>query len=132
MVTTTEEARKTLKKLRQLLAHIKESWVFAEGQKDRRALERLGCTRVLTISGNLHSACEKVRGKAEEVVVLTDLDRRGDELAKLARGELERYSIRAELETRRKLAGILKLRYFEDADRKYEELMEEMKDKRIE
>ncbi|MFH1393952.1 MAG: toprim domain-containing protein [Candidatus Micrarchaeota archaeon] len=131
MVRTTEEAQNTLKKLRKLLSHIKEGWVFAEGLRDRRALERLGCMNVLTISGNLKSSCEKVRGKTDEVIVLTDLDRRGDELARKAKEELEGLSIRADLETRKKLAGILRLKYFEEAARKYEELMEKMREKRI-
>jgi len=132
VVTTTEEAQKTLKKLRQLLGHVKNSWVFVEGKRDKEALGKLGAANVLTISGNLRLSCKEVQGKTEEVVVLTDLDRRGDELAKKAKEELESLSIRADLETRKKLAGILKLKYFEEAARKYDELMEKMIEMRIE
>lgn len=125
----TEEAGNALKRLGRLMQRIRDGWVFVEGRRDKEALEKLGCTKVLTISGTLRSACAKLEGKADSVVVLTDLDRRGDELARLAAQELEGCSIAADLETRKKLAGILRLRYFEDAKRKHDKLMEDIGEK---
>jgi 5S rRNA maturation endonuclease (ribonuclease M5) len=114
-----------LKRLRKLLGQLRGGWVFVEGIRDRHALEKLGITNILTISGNLRQSCRRLDGKAERVYVLTDLDRRGDELAKAARDELEALSIRADLEMRKKLAHTLRIRYFEDAKRAYDELIEE-------
>lgn len=132
MVRATEEAEKNHKQLQRLLEKLKQSWIFVEGKKDKQALRAFECENVLTISGNLLLSCNQVQGKTDEVVILTDLDRRGEELAKKAKQELEGCSIRAEIETRKKLAGILKLRYFEDIKRKYDEFMEKMKELRLE
>lgn len=117
------EIKDRLKRLRKLLGQLKDSWVFVEGKKDKQALEKLGIKNVLTISGNLRLSCDKV--KTERVFVLTDLDRRGDELARAARDELEARSIKADLEVRKMLAHTLRIRYFEDAKRAYDELIEE-------
>ena len=115
------------KKLAIIMNELKENIVFVEGKKDREALSDLGVTNVLTISGNLRATCESVRmptNKAK-IIVLTDLDRRGDELAKLAVGELERYGINANIEYRKILGGLLNLRHFEDINRKYLKFIEE-------
>jgi 5S rRNA maturation endonuclease (ribonuclease M5) len=118
------EADEKLEKLGKLLAELEGRWIFVEGQKDKKALARLGYVNVLTISGNLRQSCERLNGQASSVVVLTDLDRRGDELAKKAREELEACSIRAEIDLRRRLAYLLNIRHFEDAERGYERLRE--------
>lgn len=113
-----------MKKLETLLEKLRGEWVFVEGIRDRNALRKLGFRNILTISGNLRQSCRKV--EAEKVFVLTDLDRRGDQLAALARNELESNSIRADLEARKKLAFLLRIRFFEDAFRAYEELKGEI------
>ncbi len=69
--------------------------------------------------------CESLSGEERDVVIVTDLDRRGNEMAREAREELERYSVRADCETRVLLARILKIKYFEDVKRGYDEFMEE-------
>lgn len=109
-----------MKKLEIILEKLKGKWIFVEGLKDKVALKKLGLTNILTISGNLRQSCRKV--EAEKVFVLTDLDRRGDQLAKMAVDELESNSIRADLEARKKLAFLLRIKFFEDAYRAYEEL----------
>jgi 5S rRNA maturation endonuclease (ribonuclease M5) len=118
------EANEKLEKLGKLLAELEGRWIFVEGLKDKKALSRLGFANVLTISGNLRQSCERLRGQASKVVVLTDLDRRGDELAIKAREELEACSIRAEIDIRRRLAYLLNIRHFEDAERGYVRLRE--------
>ncbi|MBU0533093.1 hypothetical protein KKB44_06390 [Candidatus Micrarchaeota archaeon] len=117
------EIKDRLKRLGKLLERLKEGYVFVEGKKDKKALEKLGITNVLTISGNLRLSCDKV--EKGTVVVLTDLDRRGDELAVAAKDELERHSISVDLETRKMLAHTLRIRYFEDVKRAYDELIKE-------
>ncbi len=120
------------KKLAIIMNELKENIVFAEGKKDREALSGLGVTSVFTISGNLRATCESVRIQANKtkIIVLTDLDRRGDELAKQAVGELERYGINANIEYRKILGGLLNLRHFEDINRKYLKFIEEEKNNR--
>ncbi len=114
--------------MKQILEQIREHYVFVEGLRDKRAMQALGCLEVLTIAGNLTISCDKVQmlSEANETIfVLTDLDRSGNELAILARDELESRSIKADISTRRTLGRILNIRNFEDAKRGYDELIKE-------
>lgn len=123
----SEQKKQVRKQLEKLLEEIGTGVIFVEGQRDLVALENLGCKDVLTISGNLRYSCEIVKNRGvKSVVVLTDLDKRGDELAEEARKELERYSIKTNLKIRRKLARLLDLKQFENAYRKYEEVWNEV------
>lgn len=115
-----------LKNLKKILQELRETWVFVEGKKDKEALAKFKIKNVLTISGNLRISCNKVKDVTENVIILTDLDRRGNELAIRAREELERYSVKADTETRKHLAGILDLRCFEDMERKHVKFMEKI------
>ena len=116
-----------MKMLEKLLEQLRDDWVFVEGKRDKEALAALGCSRVLTISGNLRLSCDRLesQGKVERVFVLTDLDRRGHQLADAARGELEARSIKADLMVRKSLGRILKIKHFEDMKRRYDEMKEE-------
>jgi 5S rRNA maturation endonuclease (ribonuclease M5) len=120
-----DRLKQRLKRLGRILSELRQGRVFVEGRKDKAALERLGCTRVKTISGNLRKSCAELDEDVGEVIVLTDLDRRGDELLLAAKAELEAASKTADTETRRRLAGILRLRNFEDAYRKYEKFVKD-------
>ena len=119
------EANVKLERLGRLMADLEGRWIFVEGLRDKSALKGLGFEKILTISGNLTQSCDRLQGKADEVVVLTDLDRRGDELAKRAKDELEARSIKADIGTRIRFARLLGIRYFEDAERGYERLKQE-------
>jgi len=123
-----ETIAKQLKALERILSDLRESWLFVEGKKDKVALGQLGCTKILTISGNLRRSCETLGADVEKVIILTDLDRRGDQLLLAAKDELEGCSKIADIETRRRLAGILGLRCFEDIGRKYDDFMEMAKE----
>lgn len=126
MPEVSVEIKKRLKKLTKLLKKLESGWIFVEGKRDKEALERLGLRRILTISGNLNMNVRRLSDeKADVVFVLTDLDRRGEKLAFKAKDELEACSIRADLEMRRDLAHMLKIRNFEDAKRAYDKLKEE-------
>ncbi len=120
-----DEKQERLKAANKLISRLKGEWLVVEGQRDKKALQKLGMKKILTISGNLRKSVSALKGKAERVYVLTDLDRRGEQLARLAKDELEANSIRADLEARKRLAGIFRLRFFEDANRRYEKLVEE-------
>lgn len=119
------KVEKESKNLEILIEKIRHCWVMVEGKKDKAALMQLGCPNILTISGNLKISCQKLetlKPIPDEVVILTDFDRRGKQLALLAKDELEAHSIRADLKTRFELGRILKIRYFEDVKRHYDEL----------
>jgi 5S rRNA maturation endonuclease (ribonuclease M5) len=119
------ETKQKIKLLEKTLRKLREGWLFVEGRRDVEAMRLLGCRNVLTISGNLRLSCGRVAEQGVETVfVLTDLDRRGDQLAMLAKGELEAHSVRAELTARKTIGRILGIRCFEDAKRGYDELME--------
>ena len=108
------------KKLGRLLETLRNGCVFVEGIRDKQALMKLGFINVLTISGNMDQSIKKV--DSTQVFVLTDLDRRGDQLAQIAKNKLESSSIKADLESRKRLAHLLNIRFFEDAYRAYEKL----------
>jgi len=125
-----EQIKRTTKRLEKIINALTESMVFVEGQKDKKALLKIGCKEVLTVSGNLrNSSLLASNNHTKKVIVLTDLDRRGNELAVRAREELEGFSIKVNTEYRTMLGGILKIRYFEEIDGKYEKFMEELENK---
>ena len=120
------EIKERLKKINKTLEELKKGWIFVEGKRDKNAFLGLGIENVLTISGNLRLSCAKLKKTMkgdEKVFVLTDLDRRGDQLAKMAKDELEGLSVVADTRTRKVLAYALNIRYFEDVKRAYEEIM---------
>ena len=117
------EIKEKIKKIERIFEELRGEWVFVEGKRDKEALEQLGFEKVLTISGNLRQSCKKAK---DRVFVLTDLDRRGDELARMAKNELESLSIRADLERRKHIAYLLNIRFFEDSKKAYEKLKGEL------
>jgi len=119
------------KELRKLMEKLKDAVVLVEGKKDEQALEpyvRDG--KILqAASGRLRKACERASELGvREVVVLTDRDKAGEELAKMAKAELEGHGIRANLEVRKTLMAMLRLAYVENFRKKYEEKMKELEE----
>ncbi len=115
------------KQMVKIMQELKEEVVFVEGKRDKAALSALGITKTFAISGTLRAVCEKLASaNVAKVVVLTDLDRRGNELAELAQQELERYSIFANTDYRRILGKVLRIKHFEELDKKYNEYLEEL------
>ena len=123
--TSLKEYGLSLKRLVNIMEELKQGTVFVEGKNDKLALV---ANRVesIAVSGRLKVVCEWIAKKpdAKKVIVLTDLDRRGNELAKAAVEELQRYGITPNIEYRKIIGGILKLRHFEDFDKRYSEFME--------
>lgn len=120
--------RKRLRKqLAKLMGELRQGAIFVEGKRDVEALRKLGCGSIFTVSGNLRLSCEKVQMLGvQKVIILTDRDERGNELALEARSELERYGIKADLEVRIALSRILGIWRFENAHRAYEKFMKEL------
>ncbi len=116
--------KKDVKKLELLIRKMQESCVLVEGKRDKIALEKLGCEDVIAVSGRTRQLRNLV--KAKKIIVATDLDRKGNELARMIREEMEGM-VKVDSETRIQLARLLEMKYFEDAKRRYDEFYENLK-----
>jgi len=126
------EMRKKYKALQRLLRLIENRVVLVEGKRDKKALEELGCRRVITISGRVRRVCESLRQEAEPIVIATDLDESGNELARMIREELEGLSLSVDNETRVHLARVLRIKHFENAKRGFDGFIEEIREMDLE
>jgi len=66
--------------------------ILVEGRKDKRALEQLGIEKIIMFSNAPHHSLETIEEK--EVVILTDLDRHGKKLYKIAKQNLQARGIK--------------------------------------
>lgn len=105
--------------LEEILQKLREEVVFVEGKRDVEALERLR-VQAIPIVGRVESAILKAN-RNKRVVLLMDLDRKGNELAEKVYELLWSEGVKVDNESRRKLGKILRVKYFEELDRKYEE-----------
>ena len=117
-MTEIDDLKKEIRKL-------KESGkvVIVEGIKDKRALEKLGIWRIVTLSRKpLYAVVEEVAAKHKDAVILTDLDKKGKELyGKLNQG-LCSMSVRIDNKFREFLFKNTKLRQIEGITRYLEKL----------
>lgn len=103
-----EEVEKLLDELREYASE--GIPVVVEGIRDKRALRELGVKgTVLQISGNRKTALNFLEGLAryEQIVIMTDFDRAGDELAKFCAKHLQGLGAEPVLDLRRKLKALL-------------------------
>ncbi len=85
--------------------------LVVEGERDRRALRRLGYpgTVVLVHRGaTLSELTQALAGRHRRVILLTDWDAEGGDLARRLRGFLASGPARLDLEYRRRLARVLR------------------------
>lgn len=101
------------------------SLIFVEGKRDVHSLSRAGLGNSVAVAGR---TVEHIRSipVARPVIVLTDIDRRGGELAIRIRDELAIRGINANIEMRQVLARMLGLKYFEEFDKKYRKFLDEV------
>ena len=66
--------------------------IIVEGRKDKKALEQLGMQKIIMFSNAPHYSLETIEEK--EVVILTDLDRHGRKLYKIAKQNLQARGIK--------------------------------------
>lgn len=109
------------KKLEKAIEKLRANLVLVEGKRDKKALELLGCENVLAVAGRKNQLANLINEK--RVIVATDLDKSGNELAEAIKSEIEGFA-QVDCETRRELGRLLRLKYFEDIKRKYEEFYE--------
>jgi 5S rRNA maturation endonuclease (ribonuclease M5) len=85
--------------------------VVVEGERDRRALRRLGLSGSILLvhrGETLAQTAHRLAGRPRRVVVLTDWDREGGLFARRLKGFLEPERIVLDLEYRRRFARILR------------------------
>jgi 5S rRNA maturation endonuclease (ribonuclease M5) len=91
--------------------------VLVEGQKDEKALKELGVNgNFIKVSGSglkLFEIAELAAQSASRVVILTDFDRKGNELAKRLSEDIQSLGSHPDLRLRRIIMGITR-RYIKD------------------
>ena len=83
-----------------LLDQIKHKQIIVEGKRDAGALCLLGFTNIVEIHG-IYETSERLR--ENEVLILTDFDREGREIAKKLNLVLQSLGYKVDRETRRKI-----------------------------
>ena len=110
MRTTAE----TLEKVLALLEEIRErsssgTAILVEGKNDAAALKRLQIKeniRILKKKETLLNVLENI-GEFKEAIILTDFDKRGTRIAGFCAKHLRGLGVKPDLETRRKLRGLV-------------------------
>ncbi len=76
----------------------REGWVvLVEGKRDKMALERFDIGPVYTMKGRkFHDIAEELSEKYEGVVILTDLDRTGEDIYRKLSRILESYGLKVD------------------------------------
>jgi 5S rRNA maturation endonuclease (ribonuclease M5) len=88
--------------------------VLVEGIKDKRALEQLGITRIVTLRRRaLYKVVEDIVNKTKDCIILTDLDKEGKKLYKTINSELTQRGVRIDKHFRNFLFKKTKLRQIE-------------------
>lgn len=102
--------RKRLERIEELLSEISEysgrgAIIIVEGKRDVLSLKRLGIEGnfELATQYSLFNFSERIAQLGNEVVILTDWDRRGDLLAIKLLGYFESFGLKPDVEIRNKL-----------------------------
>ncbi len=98
MFMLTDEEKELVKYLLQL----RKRQVIVEGRKDKEVLVKLGFKKVITLTGKSLYECASLC--KENVVILTDFDRKGEEIAK----KLELFLGKSDGNTRNTLRRLFK------------------------
>src|SRR5687767_14946301 len=73
--------------------------IVVEGLRDVESLRRLGCAgdvHTLNAGTTLHERAERIAGRTEWVILLTDWDRKGDQLFASMKAKLAANGVRAD------------------------------------
>lgn len=87
-----------------LLDKIKGEQVIVEGKRDKKVLCLLAFSNVITINKGIYETAERLKGK--QVIILTDFDNEGRQIAKKLYLFLQSLGFKVDRETRRKI-GLL-------------------------
>ena len=66
--------------IKELKKGSKEKLVLVEGIKDKKALEQLGVSNIITLKKPLYKIIEQIAGSEKECIILLDLDKAGKDL----------------------------------------------------
>jgi 5S rRNA maturation endonuclease (ribonuclease M5) len=104
-----------VEELLEILDKNKDKQTIAEGKRDRKVLCSLNFTNVITIEKGLYETTESLNER--EVLILTDFDSEGKQIAKKFNLFLQHLGYKADKETRRKIGFIfakLKIKKIEE------------------
>jgi 5S rRNA maturation endonuclease (ribonuclease M5) len=112
--------RKLLSIMEELQIYVEQGIpVLIEGKKDEEALKKLGINgNFIKVSGSplkLFEIAELATSSSSKVIILTDFDRKGAELAKRLSEDIQSLGFHPILEIRRKIMGITR-RYIKDIE----------------
>ncbi len=109
MKQTKQELLEQIEKLKS-----SDKLIIVEGNKDKKALEKLGITNIATLSKKpLFHITEHIAEDNKEVIILTDLDREGKKLYGRLYSDLQRFGVRIDNSFREFLIKKTKLRQIE-------------------
>src|SRR3989338_9297625 len=105
----TEEFSKLIEKIK-----YSNTVIIVEGKKDKEALNKLGIMNIVELTKKpLFQIVEEIANNNKEIIILTDLDKKGKELyGKLSR-DFHKYGIKINNELRNFLFKNTKLRQIE-------------------
>ncbi|MBS3060039.1 MAG: toprim domain-containing protein [DPANN group archaeon] len=114
----------TLENLDKLLTELQEDdrIKIVEGKRDQQALEAFGIKNIRKIKGRLSTFMSRIKEEAMDVIVLTDHDTRGNQLAERLKELAHHEGIKADLGYRKKLRMLSGVLEFEDLVSHYEEI----------
>ncbi|NJE25361.1 hypothetical protein E3E22_01680 [Thermococcus sp. MV5] len=99
------------KRLKQLIDRLREfdGVILVEGMRDEVALRKLGVgTEIIKLSRLPLAEIALTASHYHDIMILTDFDRKGEELAKKLTQYLEGYKCRIDVETRKEFKKIAK------------------------
>jgi 5S rRNA maturation endonuclease (ribonuclease M5) len=93
--------------------------ILIEGKKDEKALRELGVDgNFIKVSGSglkLFEIAEMAAQSSSKVIILTDFDKKGNELARRLSGDIQSLGSHPDLTIRRRIMGITR-RYIKDIE----------------
>ena len=94
-------ANREVGELIELLTENKDMQVIVEGKRDKKVLCLLNFTKIITIEKGIYETTENLKEK--EVLILTDFDSEGKQIAKKLNLFLQHLGYKVDKETRRKI-----------------------------
>ena len=108
----TDELSEWMNKLRD-----SDKIIVVEGKEDKAALRRLGLINVVQLNKRaLYKVVEELIKKEKEVIILTDLDKKGKQLYGRLNHDLQRFGVKVDNRFRNFLFKNTKLRQIEGLD----------------
>lgn len=97
--------------LQKYINKIKNKLIIVEGKKDKLALQKLGLKNIIILNKPLYKIVEEV--KCKEIVILTDLDKKGKQIYGYLSSNLQRFGVKIDNNFRNFLFKKTKLRQIE-------------------